>query len=604
MIPESTIEQVKAVTTTYDIVKEFVKLKKVGSEYEGLCPFHNEKTASFKVSPAKNIYKCFGCGRSGDAIAFLIEHEKMNYLQAISWLGKRYSIDVEDAGKKEYVKPIPRLEKLGAKALEFFENERKISNNTLLRFGVTEANEWMPQFQKEVSAVCFNYMRNGEIVNIKFRGPKKSFKLAKDAELIFYNLDAIKDEKICVIVEGEIDCLSLYEAGIYNVVSVPNGASTGNLRLEYLDNCYEYFVNKEKIILAVDNDEPGKKLREELARRLGTERCYQVEYPEGCKDSNDVLQLGKAVLVDVIESARQWPIEGIVSMDEIYPDVVDFYENGYPKGVKTHIPGFDELMSFYPGQLTVVTGIPGSGKSEYVDYIMAQLTKYHGWSFGICSFENQAAFHVTKLAEKFTGKAFDFRKDATNRMNRIEFDRAIGTIDKNYHFINFSLVDITMDGLLKKAEELVKRKGINGLLFDPWNCIEHKYDGESETKYVLTCLNKLLNFLEKYKVHCFLIAHPTKLSKDKQTGKYEIPTMYSISGSAHFFNRTHNGISLYRDFQTGMVDVYVQKVKWSWLGKIGFCSFNYDTMTRQYVSDLEPVSVGGFKPVQMFDQQF
>ena len=112
----------------------------------------------------------------------------------------------------------------------------------------------------------------------------------------------------------------------------------------------------------------------------------------------------------------------------------------------------------------------------------------------------------------------------------------------------------------------------------------------------------LTSFLDKYQVHGFLVAHPTKLQKDKRTGKYEIPTLYNISGSAHFFNRTHNGISVYRDFQTNMVDVYVQKVKWSWLGKLGYATFHYDTMTRQYLSVNGPppeLGEGNWKPVEM-----
>lgn len=592
MISEATITAVKTATIIGDVIGDFVKLKKSAGSLVGLCPFHNEKSPSFSVSPAKDIYKCFGCGKSGDAISFLIEHQKFSYLEAIGYLGRKYGIEIEDGGKKEYVKPLSRLEKLGKKSLDWFENERKISNNTLLRFTVTEDNEWMPQFKQETRVICFNYFRDEVLVNTKFRGPQKSFKMVKDAELIFYNLDGIKNEKTCVIVEGEIDALSMYEAGVYNCVSVPNGAAKGNQRLEYVDNCYEYFTGMEKIILAVDNDAAGKRLKEELIRRLGYEKCWQIFFPEGCKDANDVLvKLGKEALLELVTNAQPLPIEGVVSMDELYPDVMDFYENGYPQGLKTHIPGFDDLLTFVPGQLTVVTGIPGAGKSEFVDYLMASLTKFHNWSWGICSFETPPAFHVTKLAEKFSGKAFDHRKDPNNRMNKIEFERAIALIDRHYHFINLSLIDVTMDGLLKKAEELVQRKGINGLLFDPWNCIEHKYDGESETKYVLTCLNKLLNFLDKYKVHCFLVAHPTKLQKDRNTGKYEVPTLYNISGSAHFFNRTHNGIAVWRDFQTGMVDVHVQKVKFSWLGKLGNCSFRYDTLTRQYVSDCLPAPV-------------
>lgn len=584
MISEESIQRVKDSAIIQEVVGDFVKLKKVGSSYTGLCPFHTEKTPSFNVSPSKRIYKCFGCGKSGDSVSFLMEHEKLSYIDAIRRLAERFSVDIEEAKKKkEYTRPLARLEKLSTKTINWFERERGISNNTLLRLGITETLEWMPQHQKEVTAICFNYYKGSSLVNIKFRGPQKSFKLAKDAELIFYNLPAIQDAEECVIVEGEIDCLSLHECGIYNCVSVPNGASSGNLKLDYLDNCWEYFENKKKIVICTDNDEPGNRLKEELSRRLGYEKCYTVEYPLGCKDANEVLKKeGKEAVVSMIVESRQWPIEGMVTMDDMYDTVCDFYENGYPEGDKAGVGEFDEHLSFYPGQLTIITGIPGSGKSEFVDWIMASLTKHKGWPWGICSFENPPEFHVTKLAEKFTDKAFGFRKDHNHRMDQSEFEYAIGMIDKYFHFMNISKVEITMDGLIKKAEELVKRKGIKGLLFDPWNCIETKYSGENETKYVLECLNKLIIFLDRYKVHGFLVAHPTKLRKVIETKKYEVPTLYSISGSAHFFNRAHNGLSVYRDFETNQVDVYIQKVKNSWLGKLGVCSFSFDAFTRRY----------------------
>jgi twinkle protein len=605
MISEASIELVKSSMQVQEVVGDFVKLKKQGANLTGLCPFHTEKSPSFTVSATKQIYKCFGCGRSGDAISFLVEHEKLGYLDAIKWLANKYNIELEEHQRKEYQKPVPRLEKLGEKALKFFEETRKISNNTLLRFGITEANEYMSQTGKEEKVICFNYLRNEQLVNIKFRGPQKSFKLAKDAELIFYNLDALKGCNEAVIVEGEIDCLTMHECGIFNVVSVPNGAATGNQRLEYLDNCFQYFTDKTKVILAVDNDGPGNGLRAELARRIGYEKCYQVKYPEGCKDANDVLvKHGKDTVAKLIESAVEWPIEGIVTMDDMYQEILDFYDNGYPPGAKAHIPDFDQLLTFYPGHLTVVTGIPGSGKSEFVDLLMTSLTRFHRWSWAVCSFESPPAVHATKLAEKFTDRSFAFRKDPNHRMTPQQLEYAIGMIDKHFHFINISMVDVTMDGLIKKAEELVIRYGINGLLFDPWNCIEHKYGEESETKYILSCLNKLITFLDKYKVHGFLVAHPTKLKKDPKTGKYEIPTMYSVSGSAHFFNRTHNGIAVWRDFQTNIVDVYVQKVKWSWLGSLGHASFYFDTMTRSYRSALgtQPeLGDGSWQPVINFE---
>jgi twinkle protein len=496
------------------------------------------------------------------------------------WKGRVFEKPV-----KEYVKPLPRLEAVGAKISAWFDS-RKISNDTLLRSKVTEATEWMPTKSTEVPVICFNYLREGETVNIKFRCQGKGFKMAQGAELIFYNLDALKGETECVIVEGEMDCLSFIESGVYNVVSVPNGASKGNQKLEYLDNCIEYFSGMTKIIIAVDADEAGYSLREELARRLGKERCFKVSYPEGCKDANEVLMAhGKASVKDLLSSAVEFPIEGILTMDDMIEDVVNYYDNGYPGGDKAGISNLDEYVSFMPGQITIITGIPGSGKSEIIDWISTKLSLNCNWAWAVCSFENQpASFHVTKLMEKFTGKSFAPRHNPLARIDDIQFDNAVNFVSQFYHFINISQVDVTMQGILDKAAELVSRKGIRGLIIDPWNYIEHKIPkGYTETQYTSESLSMVKGFAMKYGVHVFLVAHPTKLKKEP-SGKYEIPTLYQISGSSHFFNKADNGLSVYRDFESNQVDVFIQKVRYSWLGKIGQASFHFNTETRQYIS--------------------
>ena len=96
MITLQTIEQIKNRIDIIDVVGEYVKLKKRGANYLGLCPFHNEKTPSFTVSPAKELYKCFGCGKSGNSITFLMEHDKLSYVEALKWLASRYNIEVEE----------------------------------------------------------------------------------------------------------------------------------------------------------------------------------------------------------------------------------------------------------------------------------------------------------------------------------------------------------------------------------------------------------------------------------------------------------------------------------------------------------------------------
>lgn len=579
MFTNESIQELKSIAK----ITDFIQTKPKGSNHVALCPFHNERTPSFTIPKENNSYKCFGCGKSGDVFSLFMEVERISFVEAVTKIANYYKFEIEQSNK-EYAKPKERLEKIDRKYIEWFE-QRGISNNTLLRFNITQSVEWMPKANKETTAICFNYYRNGELVNIKFRAAQKDFRLEKDAELIFYNLDAIKDETTAIIVEGEIDCLSMYEAGIYNVVSVPNGANVkGNLNLKYLDNCYEYFINKDKIIIAVDADETGERLKTELARRFGKDKCYYIEYPENCKDANDVLKFyGKEKLSEIVINAKDFPIEGIVNHKTIHEDVINFYDNGYPKGAEVEIEGFREYLRLSEGQVTIVTGSPGSGKSEFLDLILATTALKSEWKWAVLSFENSpSALHATKIAEKLIGRAFDHRKDQSQRMTKNELTLALDFIGSNFVFINPNDTDVSIEGIMAKTEELVARKGINGLLIDPWNYIEHKIPlNQTETQYISDALTKVKMAAAKLGIHIFIVAHPAKLSKNKE-GEYEIPTLYSISGSAHFYNKADNGFTVYRDEENKNVQVHIQKVRFSWNGKIGAIKYFYNTYTRQY----------------------
>ncbi len=303
MITKETINKVKELSIV-KVLSSFITLKKKGKDYVCCCPFHNEKTPSFTVSETKGIYKCFGCGESGDNISFIMKHERKNYPEAIKFLCLKNDIVLEEDKPKEYLKPSQRLEKLLPATIKWFES-RGISNNTTLRHKITETNEWMPKADKPVPAICFNFFVNDELINIKFRSKNKDFKLAKDSKLILYNLDALQNETIGVIVEGEMDCLALYEAGIYNAISVPNGASINGLNnLDYIENSWEHIKHIQKWIFFTDNDAPGNKLADELALRFGRSNCLQILPISDCKDANDILlKHGPETIKRLIETA-------------------------------------------------------------------------------------------------------------------------------------------------------------------------------------------------------------------------------------------------------------------------------------------------------------
>ena len=274
--------------------------------------------------------------------------------------------------KTEYKKPSPRPSTgLSDRLLGWFRS-RGISEQTVKAMHITEGEEWMPQKNGKANTVQFNYYKNGELVNTKFRTGDKCFKLCTGAELLPYNIDAIKGTKECIITEGEMDALSFYECGRTDVVSVPNGA---NANLSYLDDYIEdYFEDKETIFIASDSDTKGVLLRDELLRRFGAEKCRLVEYGDGCKDANEHLQkYGKESLLKCLETATEVKLEGIFTVKDFEESLDAIFENGLQKGVTIGHENFDRLCSFETKRLCIVTGIPQSGKSEFIDEILERL---------------------------------------------------------------------------------------------------------------------------------------------------------------------------------------------------------------------------------------
>jgi twinkle protein len=480
---------------------------------------------------------------------------------------------------KQYIIPQwKNITTLSDRAVRYFES-RMISQITLNKIKVYSDIEFMPQFKQEVEVICFPYFMRDKLINIKFRGPEKSFKLVSGAELIFWNIDCLSQFDEVIITEGEIDALTYIQAGFENVMSVPNGA---NKNLEYLDACIGMFANIKSVYIATDQDTKGIELRDELIRRLGAERCYIVSFKDK-KDANEYLCAYGDSIIDTIKDAKPVPVKGIIEAGNIYADMRDLYELGVQKGKELNQPELDEYITWESGRLAIVTGIPSSGKSEFVDYIIAKLNFLYGWKAGLFTPENYPLkFHYAKLFEKFIGKKFS--KDESKE---VDFDMAYEYIRENFFYIlnedSFSLKTI-----LDSARILIKTKGIKILVIDPYNKLEHDYK-DSETQYISRFLDQLISFAKLNDILLILVAHPRKMNKTA-AGKFEVPSLYDISGSANFYNKTDYGLTVHRrsneqNIMINEVDVYFQKIKYKHLGKQGIVNLKYNYLNGRFQAE-------------------
>ena len=468
--------------------------------------------------------------------------------------------------EKIYIKPTEEpkmyLAEPGSKVVKWFKT-RGISEKTLKDLKVSEGPEFMPQTGKSENTIKFNYMMGDTLINIKYRDGKKNFKLYKGAEKIFYNINSIIGYDTCIIVEGEMDVLSFHEAGLPNVISVPNGATLNSNNLDYLDNCIDYFEDKEKIILAVDNDEPGQALQQELIRRLGAEVCFTVDFKD-CKDANEyLLKHGKENLIQQITKAKPVPLENVTTFKDIEGEVTDFVKHGFKPGYQVGLANFDRIFSTYTGQFITVTGIPSSGKSDFVDQMVIGYNLNYKWKTAFASPENQPTYlHAHKLMRKvWQGMP------TPGDINTNKWKEVAEHVNDNFFFIDMERY--TLESILRKGAELVKRKGIKCLVIDPFNKIRDiDSNTEDVNRYTMEYLTKIETFAKKFDVLVFIVAHPTKMYKDKD-GKIEEPNMYNIKGGGEWYDASYHGILVHRDYEAKTVKAKVLKVKFQNLGENG-----------------------------------
>jgi twinkle protein len=502
--------------------------------------------------------------------------------------------------------------KVGHFALKVL-HQRGIDPETVVRLGIYtgssregENGETSVVPDENGNIVVFPFMEHGRAVAEKYRAAHKRFWQRAGGRRTFWNADVLDDPALdhmpLIITEGEIDALTAIDCGFPLTVSVPDGAPAvrdgenpedledvdpereRDGKFEFVWNNRERIKRVKRFILAVDNDPPGRRLAAELVRRLSASRCMFVTYPEGCKDLNDVLrQYGRDAVTKCLTEAKPYPVKGLYRLSD-YPDV------GEPVTYSTGWAGVDDYLRLWLGELMVVTGIPGHGKSTWVMNLCVNLASRHGWVCAVASFEIPT---VPALRYKLRLAVSERPKDHWNRQI---VDEADGFIQRHFVFIDDDPAgggdeDLTLEWLLERAADAVLRDGAKVLVIDPWNEVEHaRPKNESETQYVNRALRMIRRFALRYGVLAIVVVHPTKdVGKD---GNSRVPTLYDCEGSAAWYNKPDHGvvIDVPNPVQNETV-VWVKKARFSWSGKKG-------DVTLEYVPDIEGYrSLGNATPL-------
>ena len=379
-----------------------------------------------------------------------------------------------------------------------------------------------------------------------------------------------------VIVEGEFDSIAMRSCGI-EAYSVPKGANiSGDSPPEFLKPVLIALENGEiDVVVAVDSDEKGKAFSSSLTDYLGRKRVGTIDWSKyGVKDANEALvSHGPQIMETALSEVKNILYEGIIRASSVTKYIDDLRSGGFKGGSKIGLNSIDNLYTVCSDQVTVVTGTPGSGKSELIDYFMVSLAMKEEWKFAIFSAENPIEIHAGKLIEKYSGRPIF---EGSSKISEDDLADASEWMDDHFFFLDSSSSH-TIDSILRRTEVLVEHEKVNGLLIDPFNYT----DVSLETDAISSMLTKLHAFAKKHHIHIWIVAHPQKMYRG-EGGKVPIPNGGDISGSAAWWAKADFGITVSRDIAEGTTTMTVWKCRFKWLGEVGSCNLKYDPTCGRY----------------------
>lgn len=524
-------------TAVINLADKYFKPYKIrnGQVIPERCPFCGGGQNNDKETFAVGMYNgCFSCLRG--SCPGIEGSREGTFKQLCNYFGEaafEFSAlpKIFKKTKKTYAKPDPaKVLPITEEIVTYF-STRGISAETLNDFKVGS---------DENGNIVFPFYRNGELVYVKYRKPKKHKKedgpkewQESNTEPILFGMDNIAFGKPLVITEGEIDCLSLYEAGVHNVVSVPCGCTN----LEWISLCWDWLESFNEIIIFGDSDEPGMEMISNIMKRLGSDRCMvPKDYPElvfngkhynqNCKDANEILCCygpeGLKALVDACEPA---PIKGVLEVASIQRKKETFIS-------RTRIPQLDEMLNgFIEGGVTILSGKRASGKSTIGSTFLLNAIEegvpcaaYSGelspsrfleWIL-LPATESQYVGYVSD--PKTNKKIATVSEEIENRIR--EWLKG-----KLYLFDDSETFDDDMQtSVLKVFEMCARRYGCKLFLVD--NLLSLLPQGDDEIKMQARLIKKIKAFAKKYKAHVIVCAHPRKENPNSTF------TSDSVSGSS------------------------------------------------------------------------
>ncbi len=568
------------------IEREYILAKSKDGQARAACPLceptrktKGDRTLSIKRDAAGIVWQCWHCNEQGS----MGLGGKVNAVVPI----KAYAADDVDFSGLDYL------------------SGRGISDETAKALGICSGRKFFKKSGAELDAVGFTYRHQGRVTAIKWRSlSTKEFTQDGSAQTLFL-ADKIEAGQDIVITEGEIDALSFWDAGI-PAVSIPSGAlaegsADESARLKWLSHHDELIQAAPNVFLAVDMDGPGETTAQELARRIGKLKCWRISFPSGCKDANETLMRhGREVLAKCKADSARWPVEGLAAPVDYMDRVQKLYREGLPRGASSGWSNVDDIFTLNPGSLVIVTGTPGSGKSQMIDNMLVNAMSQHNWRVAYASFENPPELHLAKLISLKTAKPFG--DGPTPRLSEQEMLETLGWVNERLTFLTNEGVMPTVESLIERFEAAVRRSGVKVCVVDPFNFIKlnQKKDGGVDTESINEMLAQFKIFAMRAEVTFFLIAHP---AKPMNAGQDWVPTGYSISGSAHFYNRADFGLTVQRKLDQTILHVW--KCRFPWQGQLGEATLYYEKTTGLF-SDVKGESkddrlwLNGFDEVHNF----